>query len=275
MDRITNSLLTDYQDQFQLENYREDKLFEMFCNYAIISHFAGGEFDIQDVSTGGTNDSGIDGLAFIASGQLIDSVDMLSTLTKQYQLVPEIKIIFIQAKTSPSFLSGDILKFWYGVKSFLEESQKRRNKEIEEKADILRYIIEHPINFESISVKLFYVTTGKYYGDESSTLSEAKQKINKEIRDVNITHDVEMNFFGAFEIQKYYKQTKRKPFASIKFERHALLPEIEDIQQAFIGYLPLAEFKKLIVDPEGELKKGIIMIMFEILRAKRTMSIWT
>lgn len=212
----------------------------------------------RPLSTGGTNDSGIDGLAFIASGKLIDSVDMLVTLIDQHQIVPEIKIIFIQSKTSPSFLQGDILKFWYGAKSFLEdESHVRRNKDLEEKAEILRYVTEHPLHFTDISVKLFYVTTGRYYGDESPTLSNVKQKINREIRDVNITHDVEMNFLGAFEIQKCYKQTKRKPSAVIKFERHTLFPEIEDIEQAFIGYLPLVEFKKLIVDQNGELKKGI------------------
>jgi hypothetical protein len=258
VDRITKSLLADFQHHFQLENEREDRLFEMFCNYSIVSRFVGGEFEIQDVLTGGTNDGGIDGLAFIASGQLIDSIDMLEVLTQQQNIVPEIKMIFIQSKTSPQFHSGDILKFWHGVKIFLEDDPyARRNKEIEEKADILRYITEHPLAFRSIAIKLFYVTTGRYLGDESNTLIDLKRKIKAEICDVNITDDVEMHFLGALEIQKQYKQTKRRPYAAIKFERNVLLPEIEGIQEAYIGYLPLAEFKKLIVDQEGEMKKGI------------------
>ena len=66
-----------------------------------------------------------------------------------------------------------------------------------------------------------------------------------------------MEYVGALELQKYYQQTKRQPTAEIQFDHHVLIPEIEGIQEAYIGYLPLHEFKKLIVDQAGDLKKGV------------------
>ena len=141
-DRIIKRQLTDYRDNFHLDNYHEYELFEMFCCYSIISQFVSGDqLEIQEVTVGGKNDCGIDGLGIIAGGHVIDSVETIDTLAKQYHTLPEIKFIFVQAKSSDKFEQGEILKFWRGVKDFLSpEPQLTQNKQLEDKADILNYI---------------------------------------------------------------------------------------------------------------------------------------
>lgn len=257
-DRIIKRQLIDYRDNFHLDNYQEHELFEMFCCYSILSQFVGDQLEIQEVNIGGKHDCGIDGLGIIAGGHVIDSVETIDTLAKQYHTLPEIKLIFIQAKSSDKFERGEILKFWHGVKDFLSpEPQLKQNKQLEEKAEILNYILNHYHLFRGISIKLYYVTTGTYYANENGQLETTKKSIIRELTDLHITNQIDMEYVGALELQKYYQQTKRQPSAEILFEHHVLIPEIEGIQEAYIGYLPIREFKKLIVDQTGELKKGV------------------
>jgi hypothetical protein len=258
MDRIIKNQLDDYQGNFHLDNYTDSELFEMFCCYSIISQFVGNQLEIQDVTVGGGNDCGIDGLAILAVGHIIDAVETFETLAKQYQTSPEIKLIFVQAKTSPKFDTGDILKFWRGVKDFLSKKSKlKRSKQLEEKTEILNYILAHYSLVSSISIKLFYVTTGTYYGDDSNQLKSLREDFIKELLDEHITDNIKMEFLGSLELQRLYRKTKNQLSAEIHFEHRVLIPEIEEIQEAYIGYLPLKEYKKLIVNKDGELKKGV------------------
>jgi hypothetical protein len=63
MDRITKTLLNDFLKTQEIVNKDESSNFEKFVNYSILSNEYNKSFDIDSISIGSGNDTGIDGLA--------------------------------------------------------------------------------------------------------------------------------------------------------------------------------------------------------------------
>ena len=61
MDRIITSLIEDLLSAQEIPQESQDKDFERFANYCIISKEYNKSFDIEDTLTGQGDDTGIDG----------------------------------------------------------------------------------------------------------------------------------------------------------------------------------------------------------------------
>ena len=100
MDLVTQSLMNTFQAEECLSaKMPEADLFEHFVNFCVVSNEYGEEFDVEEIHTGGGDDLGIDGLAVIVNGALVEDseeVDDLATLNKYL----EVEFIFCQAKPS-------------------------------------------------------------------------------------------------------------------------------------------------------------------------------
>ncbi len=117
MDRIINSLVKDLLETQEIPPDREDKDFERFVNYCVISKEYNKSFDLEDTLTGEGDDTGIDGISIIVNGQLIENEEDVDFLLSSNNFL-EASFIFIQSKTSHNFDSSDINNFAYGVKDF-------------------------------------------------------------------------------------------------------------------------------------------------------------
>ena len=138
MDRITENLVDDYISNNELKISDIDDKFEVFSSYSIISKEYDDTFDNELVWLG--DDSiGIDSIAIIVNGKLIEDKDEINDLTNSYL---EAAFIFIQSKTSSNFDSGDIGNFLFAVSDFFDENPKlRRTDKVKEKAEIMSYIL--------------------------------------------------------------------------------------------------------------------------------------
>src|SRR5690554_6750634 len=91
----------------ELKSQGESKDFEKLVNYTIVSNEYNKTFDIENLTIGEGNDTGIDGLAIIVNGQLIESKDEVDDLIEKNNFL-EVDFIFTQSKTSPKFSGSDI-----------------------------------------------------------------------------------------------------------------------------------------------------------------------
>ena len=107
MDRITASLLSEFSRDHGLESLSEDKQFEHFTSYLAVSRHHGETFDSADIVTGAGNDSGIDGLAIIVNGSLIDEPQEINDLLAHNGYL-DVSFIFVQAERSSSFETAKI-----------------------------------------------------------------------------------------------------------------------------------------------------------------------
>ena len=80
MDRITKKLLQDFLKAQEMEPSDEANDFELFCNYSILSNEYNKTFDAKTITVGAGADTGIDGLAIIVNGHLVEDTDEVDNL---------------------------------------------------------------------------------------------------------------------------------------------------------------------------------------------------
>lgn len=257
MDRITKHLVDDFISNFDLDIKDESIRFEFFCNYSIISKEHSDSFDIDKVWVGGGNDTGIDGLAILVNGKLIESKEEIDDLLEINKYL-EVIFVFIQSKTSSSFNSGEISKFLFGISDFFEQESKLiRNEQIQEKADIMDYLYTKSafMTKGNPKCKIYYVTTGNWNDDPDP--KARFDNVKEDLIRKNLFSIIETFPIGAREIQKFYQNTKETISKEILFPNKMILSDIGGVDQAYIGTLEFNEFKKLITDDEGNILNSI------------------
>lgn len=138
MDRITKSLIDDFSKVMELETNDQSKLFEMFSTYSILSKHHSEKFELDDVVGGEGGDCGIDGLAIIFSGILINTLEEIDDILERSGSISEVNIILVQSKTSSSFDGGEMRTFGDGVVDFFSENPTLvRNEFIHKKAKLV------------------------------------------------------------------------------------------------------------------------------------------
>ena len=254
MDRITRQLLTDL---FNTQEKKEQDLstdFEFFCNYAVIANEYNRTFDIETVTIGSGDDTGIDGVAIIVNGHLIENQNEVDDLLESNGYL-EVSYIFVQAKTSSKFDTSEMHKFYFGVQDFFSEFPKlNRNEDVQKIAEISDYILSNASHFrENPKCKLFYVTTG-VYNSEDVNLEAVRLNSIDQLESFNLFERIESYLYGANEIGKLYRKTKNPTSASFVFANKVTLKETQGINQSYYGVLPFKEFKKIIIDKNGNIK---------------------
>ncbi len=252
MDRITKSFIQELLVQQELESEGEAKDFEKLVNYTVITNGYNRIFNIEYVTVGEGNDTGIDGIAIIVNGQLVETTDEIDDLLEKNGSL-EVSYIFAQAKTSSSFSSGEINTFIFGIKDFFSEApQLVRNDDIIKFAELSDYLYENAAAFKSNpDIKLYFVTTGNWTGDQNLTAVIEAGKA--ELEQKNLFNKVTFEPYGARELAAAYRKTKEAISCTIIFENRITIPTIEGVSESYIGLLPFSEFIKVIVDNDDKL----------------------
>lgn len=253
MDRITKTLLQDFLESQERTFSEESSDFELFCNYSVLSNEYNKTFDVNAISIGSGGDTGIDGLAIIVNGHLIEDTDEIDSLLETNGYL-DITYIFVQSKTTSSFDTKEMHAFYFGVTDFFSETPKLpRNDDIRKYVDLSEYLMEKASDFKDNPIcKTFYITTGVVY--EDLNISAVVSSSVNELESYNLFEKVEANILGANELGKLYRKTKNPITSKFTFANKVTLPDIEGIDQSFYGVLPFSEFRKLLIDENDNIQ---------------------
>lgn len=253
MDRITRQLVKELVTTQEIKSTKESENFELFVNYSVVSDEYNRTFNLEEVTIGSGLDTGIDGLAIVVNGTMIDSTDEIDNLLESNGFL-DVTYIFIQSKTSSSFDTSEIRTFSDGVKDFFRECPTLpRNSDIQKFSDISNYIIDNAQAFKTNPLcKLYFVTTGTYIKDDQNIESVRTNTI-RDLNDYNLFEEVDFKLLGANELGKLYRKSKNPISAKFTFSNKVTLDDIKSIPQAYYGILPFSEFKKLIVDDNDKI----------------------
>ena len=252
MDRITESLISELLTNLEITPEGESKDFEKFANYTVVSNEYNKTFDIDTLTVGDGNDTGIDGIAIIVNGQLVESTEEIEDLLEKNNFL-EVEYLFVQSKTSPSFEGSDINTFLFGISDFFSTRPRLvRNEDVSRFAEISNYIFNKAPRFrENPTLKLFYVTTGKWTND-TNLIGIIENGINS-LEQTNLFEKVTLHPYGAREIATAYRKTKESISTTINFNNRITLPKITGVSQAYIGLIPFSEFQKIVSDADDNL----------------------
>lgn len=252
MDRILKQLVEDFLESFEISPEGADADFEKFTNYTIVEHEYSRDFDLNAITVGHGDDTGIDGIAIIVNGQIVNTQEDVEDLLDSNGKL-EVVFIFIQAKNTSRFESSEMNNFSFGVKDFFAEYPKlRRNENIENNAALSNYIFGQASNFrENPDCRLYYVTTGNWSTDQNNVAIIESTK--QDLQNLGMFSQISFLPLGSNEIAKYYRDTKNARHATFTFSEKVTLPELPQIKEAYYGIVPLYEFKKLILDENNNL----------------------
>jgi len=254
VSRIINSLRNEFIESQGITSISDATDFEKFCNFFIIQNEYSKTLNPETVTVGAGNDTGIDGIAIFVNGHLVEDISEVDDLLeKNGQL--DVSFIMVQSKTSASFDTGDMLKFYNGVNDFFSEAhQLPSNDDIKHYLEISDYIFSKASEFrENPKLKLYYVTTG-VFDPLNEHLLAIRDNATKTLENMRMFRSVNNNLLGEIDITRLYRKSKTPEEASFEFERKAILPKIEGVKEAYFGVLPFSEFVKILKDENGQIR---------------------
>jgi hypothetical protein len=258
MDRITESFLREFVNDRELTTLPQHEQFEHFASYVTVRrHYNGEAVDTSELVIGGGGDTGIDGVAVIVNGSLVTDVESLEEHADLSGNL-DVTFVFVQAERSASFDASKIGTFGFGVRDFFEASPKLvRNEKVRELAEVMAALYQQGTKFRPGNpvCRLYYVTTGSWMSDIN--LEARRVAVVEDLRSMQIFRAVEFVCVGADGVQSLYRQTKNAITREFNFANRTLVPEIAGVSEAYVGFIPMAEFLSIISDDAGELVHSI------------------
>jgi hypothetical protein len=257
MDRITKSLLDEFSQEHALLKIPEDKQFEHFACHLTAGRFLSETFDTSNIVTGSGGDTGIDGIAIIVNGSLVDDPDEINDYLQRNGYL-DVTFVFIQAERSPTFDASKIGTFGFGVIDFFKDKPSLpKNTFISAAARAMTAVYTRSSKFKrgNPACKLYYVTTGTWTGD--ATLEARRKAVIEDLTILSIFRDVEFIPVDGNAIQRLYRESKNSVVREFEFAQRTVVPDIPGVSEAYLGLLPAKEFLNLIQDENGEILKGI------------------
>lgn len=249
--------MSQFLESEQIKETELSKQFELFASYCAIAQHYSETYNVEDIITGDGGDSGIDAMAIIVNGKMITSKEEIDDLVELNKVLYDINFIFVQAKSSSKFDYSLMGTFGVGVKDFFSERpQMIRNCQIQDKNSIVTYVFSKMKYAKNKpNCYLYYISTGKWVDDKN-----CMGRINIAVSDLemlSILANVKYIPVDADLLQKYYRSTIDATETEIEFNDRVILPEIQNVKQAFLGYLSHTEYLKLIVGENGDIRKNV------------------
>lgn len=257
MDLITKSLLTEFIDEQGLASLAEDKQFEHFASFLTVGRLLSESFDTSDIVIGSGGDTGIDAIAIIVNGSLVDDDAAVEEFVERNGYL-DVSFIFVQAERSSSFETKKIGQFSYGVLDFFKDKPSLpRSKEITKLGRIMSAIYKQSSKFKrgNPTCRLYYVTTGVWTGD--AALDARRRAAVDDLTALRIFRSVEFIPVDAEGIQRLNRESRNSVSREFDFALKAVVPNIEGVTESYVGLLPAPEFLRLVEDENHEVLKGI------------------
>ena len=239
----------------------EDRLpyiFEIFSAYSILRKYHDFEADDPEnqVVTGGSGDGGLDAAGILVNQRLVRSKEDVKDFLRDGGRI-NVEYIFIQSKLSTSFSSESIGHFIYGVEKFFSDQKDLAwNDELRVLKGVSDYLLENTIRmYNNPSCYLYYITTGTWNQprEPDQRIAYGKQKLE----DMKLFSNVYINAIDSAILKSVYRDLKYSVVKDIEFPNCATFPEIEGVQQAYIGLLSGDQYIRLISQENGNLNRNL------------------
>ncbi len=261
MDRITKSYLSEFKLKYAFnDSIKEETLFEHLVNYTLLERKIDESLDddlIEKINIGKNGTIGIDGFAILINGHLIFNKDDINLILDNNKK-SFAEVVFIQSKTSANFDNKEIGLFGNAVNDFISETQNYNwSQNAIESIELFNHLISRVSDlFENPTCNLFFVCLGKI-NNEDENLNATKTKIILDISGQQIFESITFSYIDHSILQNDYKKIGKNITKSFEFSLKTLMPNIDNVKEAYIGVVPVTTIIDLIKDDDGNLETTI------------------
>ncbi|MCY4093415.1 MAG: AIPR family protein [Caldilineaceae bacterium] len=261
-DIVLKGFVTKFAEARGLSHLQWHEQFEQFVATAILRKYHQAEIaDIEDgFLVGGSEDGGLDAVAILVNGRPARTEEDVEYFVNNLRRF-EVEFVFVQAKTSPSFKAADIGTFVFGVEQFFNAllSLKPRvkfNSQVQQLVNLTRDIYEQAIKMQdNPKCYLYYATAGKW--DEAPNPRGRLKDGEDVLRKKEMFSSVKSTPVDAELLKSVYRELERGVVKVVEFGDSAVFPEIDEVDEAYIGLLRGDEFIEMISTDEGELNREL------------------
>jgi AIPR protein len=257
MDRITKSYLSEFSKSFGFESETDEtRLFEHFVNYTIVDKKSEERFDVEELNIGKDSTFGLDGFALILNKSVMNTIDEITEFLNEHSDISA-EVVFIQSKTSKGFDTKEIGNFGWAITDFISEEQKIQWSDIaKEKIELFNILITNSSKLRTKPVcQLYYVALG--IKSEDKNVNAKVEDIKNNILSENLFSKLTFELMGANEIQINYRKIGQTLKKSFEFTQKITLPEINQVEESYLGILKVKTIVDLMTDDNGELISNV------------------
>lgn len=251
LDQITKALVSEFLQEAELQSQGEATDYELFSTYVTVSPHIDAAIDYENTMTGSGGDTGLDAIAIIVNGELITDPDAIAALAAAGATL-DVHYIFVQTEIATSFSTAKIGQIAYGVKDFFSASPTlNRNDIVVSAAEISQALLANARLFRNgnPSCSVFYVTAGRWVGDND--LTSRITAAQTDIDDLNLFSKVTCLPIDAREIQRRYQRLRTGAEREFTFQNRVPFPDIANVSEAHLGYVPAVDLLTVLTDDEG------------------------
>lgn len=259
MDSVTRALMDEFAVASGIDTLSDDKKFEHFSAFTIVSAHYSDDFDAADLIAGDGQDLNVDAFAVKVNGRIADDADFIDDVLSLNGYL-DVEFIIVQAKMASNFDGAAITALGANLTNqvFAEKQSVGMNGDVKRLVTIKERVYKNASKLKQNPIlSVYYVCTGTW--NEDNYLVESIKSIKKNLTDTSLFSDVHFTPVGALDVQRMFRATRTSISREIKFEKLITLPVIEGVEASYLGVLPHTEFLKLISDNSGELIKSVFV----------------
>lgn len=244
-----DQFLKDYRKKRSLDETHKPKLFALCSVDTVVSRYVRKPFDVSTVFVDGQNDTGIDGLAVIANGKVVSSVEDLDRLIAASGDL-KVTFVFVQATMDREFRDQKMNIFAQGVQRFFHTDVfGPRNEGINKAAQIKDAIYErsHWMRSGRPEVHMHYLSSGQWVGD--SVLEGSIAWAERFLEETNLFKSVDfvpMDFRSFLDLRR---GLQRQNSGDIHAYRLRELESMQGIEKSYLGAILVDDLIDVIRHP--------------------------
>jgi hypothetical protein len=253
MAEVVNGLMQSFAEEQDLIGVSSSDLFEIFTAYCVVGQDYRGEFEPEELRTGGPHDLGIDAFAVTINGRLYTDADEVRTAVAKAAIL-NVHFFLIQAKHRPNFegavysrLRADLLELFSDAPLPKKAAPKARNIR-----DCIKAVYSDVAKFASTELprlSAWYASLG------TARPSSHKSDTSVLMQTLKGTHrfsSVEVKVAGAYELRDLYTAVHQFDEAKFVMTKHVDLPVTPAVNRAVLGVVPARELvNNILVDDQG------------------------
>jgi hypothetical protein len=266
MNPVIQAQLREFTKANSITTEPQEKQFEIYAIFSILSGLLGESIDSYDVHLAG-DEFGVDGIAVIIQGELVrnrqEAVEKLAAVNN-----PSVEFIFFQAKTSTSYDYGEISKFFDAVIGFYDGDLKGESDAVDDLIGAMEAVYDKGVGKRNPRISCYYIATGNY--EEPSRIEKLKASFIVDLEEKNIfdASTITVRIVGARELQQWYRAATSSVEVEIDFPRNVVMPNNQHVEEAYIGYLDAKNLLNLYTmkDTEGKIVGVNRAVFFDNIR---------
>ncbi|MGO4575014.1 AIPR family protein [Cupriavidus sp. 2TAF22] len=258
MHIILKNHVNELANDLEHEGLSESKLFELFCNYCVVSKHYLGRFDPIDVTTE-EDDASLDGVAIVIDGDLITTVDDAEESFNTHKTNLTVDVVFTQAKSSEKFKKEEIANFKIGLEDYLSLDPKLPNGKLNtDSIEILKIVLKNlkKVRNRRPNALIYYCTSGVYGGERE--IKATFEIIERYVKDTELFYNVTVRPLGRGELLKLYADLSEKNEAKLRLIEYFGMPAMPGIPQSYVAIVNARSLvEALLMDGDDNLRQSV------------------